>query len=786
MKEPFSRLVPFVREYIYEHQWKELRAIQEAAIGAVLDGAGHILIAAGTASGKTEAAFFPIISLLEERRRSAPGFNADAGFNADTDAKADTDSVAVLYIGPLKALINDQFERLRDLLERMAIPVQRWHGDVPNDHKARLLEKPSGILQISPESLEALLLRRPEKIRPLFHNLAFVLVDEVHAFMGSDRGGQLLCQLARIEELAGCRPRRIGLSAVLGDYREAMDWLVRGSGIPRKKGRGNCLLIREEDSRKRLRIALDYFTREGRRQGQRQGSQQDRGQGAAETGDTGEAACYGALYEQCRGTKAPVRKCVIFTNSRLEAEETVAALRKLAAERHEEDIFHVHHGSISGALRKEAEKNLKEREGPMVTAATATLELGIDIGMLDRVIQIGPPLSVSSFVQRLGRSGRRTGVSEIYFSSLDDPPERENPAGAIPWALLRTIAVIQLYLEEKWIEPALAKPLPLSLLCHQTLSILASLGEQRPADLARRVLSLPPFSGISREDYRDLLRGLIEKDYIEETGEKTLIIGLAGEPVLSHYSFYAIFPEESEFRVTHGGKELGTVHFLTPEGSALALAGRYWRVEGFDPRNREIYVNPAEEGGNNVWRGNGAELHPRIAARMRQVLAGDALYPYLSPQARTRLTDARLYARNRGLPGEVLLKTGTDGFFLIPWLGSRGMRTLLVILENREIKKRLGLRRLCRENEYLCRINSDLPAPAFRETLGDILAELDAPEKGPQELLPPPDKIPLIDKYDYLLPPRLLLKQYALNMLDMGEIRLYHSLGTNPPGGVIS
>jgi ATP-dependent Lhr-like helicase len=754
MKDPFSRLAPFVREYIYEHQWKELRGIQEAAVGAVLDEGGHILIAAGTASGKTEAAFFPIISLLWEQRRAGA-----AG------------SAAVLYIGPLKALINDQFERLKDLLVRGAIPVWRWHGDVPNDHKMKLLEKPSGIVQISPESLEALLLRRPEKIRPLFKDLAFVLIDEVHAFMGSDRGGQLLCQLARIEELAGCRPRRIGLSAALGDYREAMDWLAGGSGLPPQgAGLGNCRLIREENSRKRLRIALDYFTRRGQRQDRRQG-RRDGGGEATNTGDAGEGAYYEALYEQCRGSKAPVRKCIIFTNSRSEAEETIAALRNVAAERCEDDIFHVHHGSISGILRKEAEARLKEGEGAQVTAATATLELGIDIGRLDRVIQIGPPLSVSGFVQRLGRSGRRTGVSEIYFTSLEDPPGGESPAGAIPWTLLRTIAVIQLYLEEKWIETAAAKPLPLSLLCHQTLSILASLGEQRPADLARRVLSLPPFAGISQEDYRDLLRGLMENDYIEETEEKTLIIGLAAEPVLNHYSFYAIFPGEGEFRVTHGGKELGMVNFLPPLGSALTLTGRYWQVEGFDPRNREIYVNPASQGDNNAWRGGGVELHPRIAARMGQVLAGDAPYPYLSPRARTRLTEARRYARDRGLPEQLLIKAGTDSFFLIPWTGSRGLRTLLIILENKEIKTRLGVRRLYRENEYVCRILSDLSLPAFKEQLKLLLADLGSRENALQDFLPDPAKLPLLDKYDYLLPPRLLLKQYALNMLDMGEIR---------------
>jgi ATP-dependent Lhr-like helicase len=331
--------------------------------------------------------------------------------------------------------------------------------------------------------------------------------------------------------------------------------------------------------------------------------------------------------------------------------------------------------------------------------------------------------------------------------------------------------VIQLYLEEKWIETAEAKPLPLSLLCHQTLSILASLGELRPADLARRVLSLPPFSSLTQEDYRELLRFLIANDYIEETEEKTLLAGTAAEPLLNHYSFYAIFPEESEFRVTYGGRELGTVHFLPPQGSALALAGHYWRVLGFDPGNKEIYVDPAEQGGHKAWRGSGVELHPRIAARMKQVLAGDALYPYLSVRARKRLQEARQYARNQGLPEDILIKAEGNSFFLIPWLGSRGMRTLLVILENGEVKTRLGIRRLYRENEYVCRIVSERPLPVFKEQLRALLSELDRREDSIQNFLPDPAKLPLIDKYDYLLPPRLLLKQYALNMLDLRDLR---------------
>ena len=699
-------LAGFVREYVYEKKWEALTGVQEAAIQAILHGTGQVLIASGTASGKTEAVFFPVLSLLAE--------NPPA-------------SVGALYISPLKALINDQFDRLGPLFDRGGIPVLRWHGDVPGGHKKKLLNKPGGVLQITPESLEALLLKHPGKLIPLFRDLRFVIIDEVHAFMGSDRGAQILCQIGRIEDAAGVRVRRIGLSATLGDYGEALRWLALGTG-------GETVLVREEGRKQRVRLRLDYFNRED-----------------PEEGET----YYRELYGQCRG-----KRCIIFTNSRLEAEETIARLRDLAGRYHEDDVFYVHHGSISAALREEAEGELREREGPVVIAATATLELGIDIGGLDRVIQIGPPPGVSGLVQRLGRSGRRTGRAEIYFTCPEDA--REGPAGdplrGIPWALLKTIAVIELYLKEKWIEGAPGKPLPYSLLCHQTLSFLRSRGESSPQDLARRVLSLPPFAGIPPEDYRELLCRLIALDYLEKTEGGGLIIGLEGEKIVNHYSFYSVFPGEEAYRVTQGGKELGEIHFIPPEGANLILGGRYWQVRGVDLRGREILVSPGEEGGERVWRGSPGETHSRIVERMRGILAEGEQYPYLSERARARLDEGRVQAGKLKLTEDYFVPLAPGVFFFIPWLGSRAMRTLGVLFRHRETRKALGLRSCSREKELVFRIGSGLPVPEFRKRLAGVL------DRGI-----PPDAvsgdIPLTDKYDYLLPPTLLKKQYTANML---------------------
>ncbi|MDR1430380.1 MAG: DEAD/DEAH box helicase [Spirochaetaceae bacterium] len=712
----FPRLAPFVREYNYEKQWG-LRDIQEKAADAVLGGDDNLLIAAGTASGKTEAAFFPVLSVLDPEV-----------------------SLGALYIGPLKALINDQFERLTGIFERGGIPLWRWHGDVDDNHKKKFLSCPSGVLQITPESLEALLLRHPGKVKALFGALRFVIIDEIHAFMGSDRGSQLLCQIARIEEGSGCRPRRIGLSATLGDYGQALRWLGLGSG---RKG----LLIQEGERKRRARLALDCRSPEE------------------------EASYYESLYAQCRG-----KKCVIFANSRLEAEETVNVLKSMAAKKREADVFYVHHGSVSGHFRMDAERELREEEGPRTAAATATLELGIDIGRLDRIIQIGPPSSVSGFVQRLGRSGRLSGLPEMYFTSLERPGNDESRS--LPWGLLQTIAVVKLYLEEQWIEPALLKPLPYSLLIHQTLSVLASLGEQRSSVLARRLLSLSPFLGVSLDDYRAILSSLEVHDYIERTAEGGIILGLEGEYVVNNYSFYSVFPDEAEYKVRHGGKELGTVNFLPEPGSRIALGGRYWQIESFDKKRSEIYVTEAQSGGGPVWRGSGAGIHSRVAETMKRILLENRDYAFLSGPARLILSGARHRALKNRLasPGPLgpddLLPTEDGGFCLLPWMGSRALRALTALLQHRDSQKELGLASFYRRGEFALYLQSSFDAENFWAALQRVLHRaLHRLSEGAGDAFLEGSKIPYSDKYDYLLPQELLARQYQENMLAPEELR---------------
>ncbi len=510
--EIFYRFSPLVQDFIYANGWETLRPIQVAAAEVIFDSDDNLILCSDTASGKTEAVFFPILSQIE-------------GGGAGT--------VEVLYIAPLKSLINDQFERIDALLRDSGIPVFHWHGDVAASHKNKLIKNPAGVLQITPESLESMLMNRRSDIIRLFGGLKYVIIDEIHTLMGVDRGNQILCQLDRIREIIGYHPRRIGLSATIGDPEKARDWLTGGTGrrtqIP-SAGAGKS----------KWRLALEHFYV--------QDNTKDRDISAAEQPE--EKAEIDAGYEYLYDCVKD-KKSIVFSNSREETEYVTATLRQIAARRMEDDIFYIHHGNLSAAIREEAEQKLKD-EKKCVACATVTLELGIDIGRIERILNMGAPTTVSSFLQRLGRSGRKTGIPEMFMLFREEKPLPDTPLPQlIPWELVRGIAVVELYLEEKFIEPPSVKKMPLSLMFQQTLSILASSGENTPKRLAEKVLSLSPFAEVDREDYRELMISMIKNGYIDMTEEKGLILGLKGERLTKSFKFYAVFKDDENYSVKH-------------------------------------------------------------------------------------------------------------------------------------------------------------------------------------------------------------------------------------------
>ncbi len=731
----FDRYAPFVQEYIYQNHWENLRSIQVAAADAIFNTDENVLLTASTASGKTEAAFFPIITLFSEDMPS---------------------SVGCIYIGPLKALINDQFSRLNDLCAEADIPVWHWHGDVAQGHKAKLMRHPSGILQITPESLEALLLHKHAAIAKLFGDLRFVVIDEVHSLLRGDRGGQTLCLIERLSRIAGVNPRRIGLSATIGDPEGTGEFLSLGTGrktiIPKIDAKGS-----------KWRLSMEHFyvkDAQAAEDKQIPGALpvlEEKTDDAPANADPG----IGYIFEHTRG-----KKCLVFVNSREECEMVTTTLRHYCELNHEPDRFLVHHGNLSASYRETAEGIMKDDSQYMTTVTTATLELGIDIGRLERAFQIDAPWTVSSFLQRMGRTGRRELPPEMWFVIREDEPEvRAMLPTTIPWKLLQGIALVQLYLEERWVEPPRLDRLPFSLLYHQTMSTLASCGEMSPRALADRVLRLHYFHRITQEDYRVLLRHLIATDHIQQTEQGGLIVGLAGERVINSFKFYGVFQESEEYTVRSESQELGTVVSPPPVGEKLAIAGHVWQVLDVDHKRRLIYCQQVKGSVPAYFGQCPGDLHTKILTRMRQVLQEDRQYPYLMKNAVARLEQARFTAAHSGAAEKTLINLGGNMWCLLPWVGTYTFLTMERFLKIK-CADRLGLRNLDSARPFFIQFTMKADESAFFR----VLAEEIRKPIDPMELVYPKE-LPLFDKYDEYLPEELVKKGFALGVLDVDGLR---------------
>ncbi len=729
----FERFPDYIREYIYEHSWDSLRSIQVMAAKSLFESENNLLLTSSTASGKTEAAFFPILSMLDEDMPQ---------------------SIGVLYIAPLKSLINDQFGRIGELLDMSGIPVTHWHGDVAQSHKKKLLENPRGILQITPESLESMLMNRSNDIVRLFYDLRFVIIDEIHTLSGSDRGNQIICQLCRLGKKIGHHPRRIGLSATIGDPRLAADWLSAGSGRETD--------IPEASSEKlRWRLGMEHFFLQNPSFDQSGKSEQeplvpDCREGGVAAIDAG----YEYIYDCVRD-----KKSLVFSNSREETEYVTATLRQIAKNRGEADIFLIHHGNLSASLREEAELKMKDDDVHAVTCATVTMELGIDIGKLERVVQNSSPNSVSSLLQRLGRSGRRGQPPEMMLVFREEDPLPNTPLPQlIPWELLRAIAIVQLYIEERFIEPPRIKKLPFSLAFHQTLSVLASSGELKPKALADIVLSLPPLSAITKEDYKTLIVSMIKNDFIEMTEEKGLIVGLAGEKLISSFKFYAVFKDSEDYTVRCESDEIGTITTPSPIGDRFALAGRVWEVEELDIPRKLIYVKAVEGKMEISWPGDYGEIHTKILKRMRRVLEEDTAYPYLKPNAVHRLEVARHLARNTGMLEHSIVHLGGYSWCVFPWLGTRAFRTFRKYLALRGDEFKIsGI-----EYEGCCFITFKMEK-GNDYSLASGLARGVMRDGIDRRALVKPGENPVFEKYDDHIPTELLQKAYIADKLSHEE-----------------
>lgn len=774
----FDRYAPFVQDFIYSHEWESLRGVQVAAGEAIFDTDDHVLLCASTASGKTEAAFFPILTEFWE------------------DPPA---SVGALYIGPTKALINDQFYRLTDLCEEAGVSVWHWHGDVSASHKARLVRRPSGILQITPESLEALLMRRHAVVSKLFCDLRYVVVDEIHSLLRQDRGGQCLCLIERLARMAGVEPRRIGLSATIGDPEAVGAFLAAGTTR-------NCVIPRVEEPPRTWRLSMEHFYQSGP---QADESQPQSASGeieadviAMEPGAPGLPPCsnsfgaqgapaelraevvpapveqptdlapassdpgLGYIFEHTRG-----HKCLIFSNSREEAEEVCTTLRAYCEANGEPDRFLIHHGNLSAAIRESAEEQMRDDASDLSIVATATLELGIDVGRLERAFQIDAPFTVSGFLQRMGRTGRRGSAPEMWFVMREEQPEaRTLLPETIPWKLLQGIALVQLYREERWVEPPNLDRLPYSLLCHQTLATLAGEGELSPAQLASRVLTLTYFHRVTTDDFRELLRHLLRNDFVEQTEGGGLIVGLAGERVTGSYKFFAVFQENVEYTVRSGSEEIGTLCAPPPPGEKVAIAGRVWVVDEVDHERRLLYVTLVKGRVPAYFGDVAGDINTHVLERMRRVLEESAPYPYLRDHAQARLREARRAARESGLAAGPLVCLGENDkeqtmWCLLPWLGTYAFLALERLIKIK-CAAELGIKGVNSSRPYFMTFVMAADEQTFLSVVKDAAERLD----DPMELLYPAE-VPYFEKYDELVPESLVRKGFACGVLDVEGMR---------------
>jgi ATP-dependent Lhr-like helicase len=710
----FLRLDTRIQHHLWSEGWGALRAVQEMAIPKVLPADRDVIIAASTASGKTEAAFLPALTHLLSQER--PGL--------------------IVYISPLKALINDQFERLDRLCENLEVPVWPWHGDVAASSKTRFLREPWGVLLITPESLEALFCNRGTAVSGLFERAAYLIVDELHAFIGSERGKQLQSLMHRIEIVLGRRLPRIGLSATLGDMRLAARFL---------RNDGTVEIVDAPSGGSELKVLVKGY------------EEPIPDPDATDNPDErAPPAIAQHLYAALRGTNN-----LVFPNSRREVERYTHLLRSQSENAHVPNEFWPHHGNLSKEIRYETEAALKQKERAATAICTSTLELGIDIGAVKSVCQIGTPPSVASLRQRLGRSGRRPGEPAILRGYVIEYAidKKSDLSTRLRLDTVHTAAAISLLLEN-WFEPPVVHGAHFSTLIQQLLSAIAQYGGLNAAQ-AYRLLCAPgtPFDGVSKEDFGELLRHLGQQEILVQDGSGLLLHGRIGDRLVNHYSFYAAFSSDEEFRVITGGKTLGTlpVEQMLTVGQRILFGGRTWLVEDIDEEHKAIHVAPAKGGAPPLFNGGTGRVHTAVRRRMRDIYERKVPTPFLDGTADRFVGEGQDAYAQLELHRRFLLDRGSAALVLT-WLGDSANEALACIMMARGFKAAAG--RLGIEITKADKTMDDI-----RDSLAD--AALD-PLPPTEELVARAGNLAR-QKWDGLLSPRLLRTSYASLNLDLDE-----------------
>jgi len=607
----FELLSPAVRKFVKNKRWESFRDIQSAAIKRIISSDDHYILASRTASGKTEAAFLPILSKVDFNQRG----------------------VAVLYISPLIALINDQFMRVEELCSDIEIMVTKWHGEASKSLKGKLLKDPHGVVLITPESLEAMFANKPYDVKNLFSGLKYVVIDEIHSFIGTDRGVHLKSLLSRMQGINNASFSVVGLSATLGDFTEAKKF----TGSPEK-----TVVLRDPAS-KDLDAVFKYFE---------------------QTGPVLPLELLKDLYRETRDSKV-----LIFPNSRGKAEEVAVNLMKISERVGGHANYFSHHSSVDKQVREYVEEFAKSKVRRNFTiACTSTLELGIDIGSVDQVVQLDAAHSIASLIQRVGRSGRREGAKSRLLLYATNP-----------WSLLQSLAGWLLYLEG-FIEPPEVVDYPYDILLHQALSVTKERLGITKKELVGELKNNYAFELITEEEIGEVVEHLTAIDFLEELGRE-LIIGVEGEKIVNSRDFYTVFDAQHYYKVISSGTGIGQIPVTAQvmENENILLAAKIWKIRFVDHDAKKIEVVPTNDGRKPLFLGEGGDVHSRIREKMMEILFSEDVFSMLDENSAKEIDKLRkefsvFPITDLNLQRPML--TGAKELGLYSFTGSRINRTL--------------------------------------------------------------------------------------------------------------
>ncbi|HIF26248.1 MAG TPA: DEAD/DEAH box helicase [Micavibrio sp.] len=717
MSSSFDKLDKRIQKWIFKQGWESLRDIQNEAIEPILSGNQDVIISASTAAGKTEAFFLPACS-------------------ATIDEK---DGYSILYISPLKALINDQYRRLDSLSLMTEIYVTPWHGDVSQSVKSKSKRNPSGIVLITPESLESLLIRESGWLQRAFSSLKYIVIDEFHAFIGTERGQHLLSLLNRLDSLLQEIEKpvpRIALSATLGNLDEIPKALRQNAEIP-------CKIIKSDAAQSELKFRVQGYV-----------------DPIKENGNV--PAHYKIcddLYKFCRGGSH-----LVFANSRKRTESISAQLSDMCEQDVVPNEFFPHHGSLDKNLREELEARLQKDNLPTTAICTMTLELGIDIGKVDSVIQVTAPHSVASLRQRLGRSGRRGSPAILRMLIAEKEIHADsNVIDKLRMELLQSLAMTRLLIMHKWYEPADMGNFHFSTLLHQILALTAQWGGIRADQVYRLLCKNGCFNNVTLEQFKSLLSHMGKENLITQLSSGELVLGLQGEFLTNNYTFYAVFKTPEEFRVIAGDKTLGTlpVDSLILEGQHIIFTGRRWKVESIETDKKTIHVSPSKGGEPPQFNGQGMLVHDLVRQEMLRIYeSGDYKIPsdngqvdYLDATAKELFYEGLEFFKIALLKDHRIFEN--NGYvYIVPWMGDKIVNTITTMLVKSGYTASAFAGVIEVEKTTMQKVMDCLKAFCEENNLTNTELAMYVSEKS-------------IEKYDDFLPESLLIEGYGQKYFDI-------------------